>query len=128
MTHNSAYSGGAIAYSGDISGNPILNLNGVSISENSASTNGGAIFSVGTTEIKFGSDTRTSITNNTAGANGGGIWLGSPSVLDMDNTKIKYNLAKTGRGGGIYLNKGSSIKRGDDDISNNMPDNIYQAK
>lgn len=124
--------GGAIYCHEYIPGNMILNLMDVYISGNEAGENGGAIYSVGPVTIQFDLDPNpndsTEIYNNIAGINGGGIFLGGQGCLNTNHGKITDNTARIGKGGGVYLIKGSKMNRGNDDISNNTPDNIYQAK
>ena len=52
--------------------------------------------------------------------------LNSQSSIDLTSSVIKNNVAK--KGGGIYLVKGSTMTGNRNQIHDNTPDNVYQAK
>lgn len=97
FTDNHGQYGGAICYDGSGNDNSAqqLVLDGVRIEDNSASVNGGGLFSYSSTTM-----TDTVIIKNTAGNQGGGIYF-SYSDNVIDGGAIKQNTAD--EGGGMFL-------------------------
>jgi predicted outer membrane repeat protein len=98
-------------------------LDGLNMRNNTASQDGGAICSSGKVALEI---SNTEIAICVAGGNGGGVFLNADSSIDLENSAIKNNIAK--KGGGIYLTKGSTMTGNRNQVHDNKPDNIYQAK
>ena len=101
LTGGHGASGGGIDYAG--SGD--LNIDNSSISDNSASGNGGGIrFQANGGVAALVLNTNTVLIGNTANGSGGGISLEGPATMTMDaaGTWLALNQAPNGFGGGIF--------------------------
>ncbi|MBW4419443.1 MAG: CHAT domain-containing protein [Myxacorys californica WJT36-NPBG1] len=107
FTDNRARTGGAIVIFGD----RFVNIRDSSISGNSATEQGGGIFSIGNNLYISGS----TIFNNQAATSGGG--LAAFGTTAIDTTTISQNQAKTD-GGGLHLGNTTTII--DSNITNNQ--------
>jgi len=127
ITDNEAYGNGGGIYGYEVS------LEGtedqkIIVSGNKAPSNGGGIYGMGTAgetpaDNKIGEVVikYCEITRNRAGVAGGGIYTNTYCKLDVDDTNITYNdaidfdldkesfSAKTGRGGGAYVQNYSTF-------------------
>jgi hypothetical protein len=95
ISGNQAADGGGIYNGGSMStakGAPLLSL-----TNNQASSNGAAIYNVGSAILK-----NIQITNAIAQGDGGGIYNDSNGNLIIQNSTIKGGVASTGEGGGIF--------------------------
>ena len=110
ITGGSCNRGGAIY----VFSSGTFNLEGGSITGNTASTEGGGIHSVGTVNIRGGAVSDNSVTGAASGNNGGGIW--SSGTLTITGGTITKNSAGYD-GGGIYTTGATDISGGT--ISNN---------
>lgn len=95
IRNNKAPDGGGIANLGKK-----MILENVILEGNKANTRGGAIYNFTGTDLSLNNVT---IQNNRAGY-GGGI-NSFRSLLQIDNSSIKHNIAENVGGGGIYLNR-----------------------
>lgn len=99
ITGNEAGEGGAI-YLPDTS-SAILNITGATtFSQNTATTNGGAIFAERSSRLNFTAD--VSITENEA-VNGGGIWIRAGSQLSGVSGALSFTDNTADYGGGLYV-------------------------
>gem|GEM_PF-4493524 len=124
VLNNTAVNGGAIY----VSAAAFLSLDRSTVSGNSATGSGGAVYNLGTSysvdstianntaDVNGGGGyngtagifrlSRSTINNNTADVNGGGIYsLGS---FFGENSTVYGNIAMTGNGGGIYVGGGTA--------------------
>lgn len=108
-----------------------LTINGGTFHDNTANTNGGAI-TIASASLKINN---VEISNNEAKTlNGGGIYiyalLSNPdhgySKFTMNNGTITNNKAAK-NGGGIYVAAGHTYNYVGGTITNNTPDNVYNA-
>lgn len=107
FTNNSAESGGAI-----YNCNAKLNINGdVAITNNTATNNGGGVFSRSVFNFHSGTISDNQALSSTGGAGGGVYSTGTFTMNDtMSNTKIDNNTA--GVGGGVYNGGGTFMFNG----------------
>jgi hypothetical protein len=133
---NSTISGNSAAYGGGfvsrvlttLSGSPYENaagpvtLTSTTISDNTASKEGGGIFNfAGTTDVS-----KSTITGNTAGTTGGGVYSGgyyyereTNALIKLTNSTISGNSAEQS-GGGMYIdNQGGSAELLNSTITDN---------
>ena len=104
ITGNKAQNGGAMAISAESGSNLTISLGTSTISNNSATVNGGAIY------LPAGSLTVTGTSQmqgNTAGANGGVAYVNNGTVTLGGATTMSGNKATSGSGGVFYVQKGS---------------------
>ena len=123
LSGNSSRNGGAIFF-GDLDGS--LTMNGGKITQNKATAyGGGGIYLASTNMIMNGGE----ITYNTAITYGGGIQVSIASNSDgnstfkMKNGTISNNTATSG--GGVYIANGHNYNYIGGNITNNIPDNVY---
>ena len=99
-----AGNGGAI-YAGTATGMfgvaPVVLTDSASLSGNTASNNGGAVYSAADVEINSTSVAIVAIYDNTAEKDGGGIYLTPDAAFTMNGGTISGNVATTGNGGGL---------------------------
>lgn len=108
--NNIANSGGAIIVNGCTG-----TIHNSKIENNIANNNGGGIY-LTNSSINI---SQSNINNNTAKNFGGGIYISSTGKLNLDNIKIKENIAET-KSGGAVLNFGNLVISGEEtDISYN---------
>ena len=100
--NKSATAGGVV-----VQGRATVNMDGVTVSENSCEKNGGGIyFSVNSwLNIK-----NSVIEKNSALLDGGGIFENIPAILTIENSEIRDNTA--GRDGGGFFSRGSNSFKG----------------
>ncbi len=110
VSGNSAQNGGAVYMSGST-----LKLTGCTLSGNSASTDGGAVYALNAATT-FGSAAQVS--GNTASGNGGALYMEGGSANVRDESELKENTASNG--GAIYATSGTialgsveTVKNGD---------------
>ncbi len=115
-------------YGGAIYSNNTLNIinmsSGVTLSDNTAQSGGGAICTEGETTLHH-----VTLTGNNGGAYGGGIYLfGNGSVLLQSDCTITGNTAQTG--GGIFVTAdGASLKMRDKPVvEDNTNDDVYLSR
>ncbi len=98
FTNNHGQYGGAICYDGTNNQNAQqkLELENVTIANNSADVNGGGLFSYSATTM-----INTVVRENSAGNHGGGIYF-SYCNNTIEGGEVKLNTAE-GKGGGMYL-------------------------
>ena len=119
--------GGKNDNGGGIVNTGTLKIYGGGITGNTATGNGGAIYTSGTGTVNI---TAGSISNNTAGVNGGAICHTGSGTLTIGNGTFEENRA-TGNGGGIYHDSSSSMTMSGGTFSNNTSANgggIYNAQ
>ena len=106
------YGAGVYSVGGDV--NCSENVNGVSMTGNTASLNGGALF------LEGGSLTMNSgdVSSNTATSNGGGLYIGSGGFLTMNSGTVSGNTA-TVDGGGVYIASEGSLTMNGSTITGN---------
>ena len=99
---------------------------GGTITSNEASSGGGGVFLIGTTNFNVTAPSFTmhggTITGNTAGApdgGGGGVYVGEKCSFTMDGGTITGNTATNGNGGGIYIHMLSKVTISGGEITNN---------
>jgi len=108
ITGNKASQGGGVF----VTNYGTFNMNGGSISSNTADYGGGVYNSVGTFNMKGGE-----VSSNTATTNGGGVL--NNNIFNMSgNAKVSSNTATTS-GGGVYIYSGTFNMEGGE-ISNNQ--------
>ena len=100
--NKSATAGGVV-----VQGRATVNMDGVTVAENSCEKNGGGIyFSVNSwLNIK-----NSVIEKNSALLDGGGIFENIPAILTIENSEIRDNTA--GRDGGGFFSRGSNTFKG----------------
>jgi hypothetical protein len=96
ITYNSA------TYGGGIDNDGTLNMNGGSVSNNSASQNGGGIED----DSGTASFTNVKMDNNSATNNGGGFYIAAAGRINYTGGEIKGNTAATGTAG--YIQNGGT--------------------
>ncbi|MGO4759051.1 hypothetical protein AB4212_62335, partial [Streptomyces sp. 2MCAF27] len=94
-----------------------LTLNGITVSNGSATTagtgiNGGGILDAGTLRL-----TSSVVTGNLASNVGGGIEVANNAVLDLTSSQVTHNTA--GDGGGIHINSAGTLSATSSQISDN---------
>ena len=106
------YGAGVYSAGGDV--NCSENVNGVSMTGNTASVDGGALF------LEGGSLTMNSgdLSSNTATSNGGGLYIGSGGFLTMNSGTVSGNTA-TVDGGGVYIASDGSLTMNGSTITSN---------
>jgi CSLREA domain-containing protein len=110
ISSSSAASGGAIYAEG-----PVV-LSTFTLSGNSATTNGGAIFMAGSGLTL----TDVAVTNNTATSAGGGLYLASSfNATIIQRTTLAGNQAGTGGGGAIFSKDSTNLQINSSTISTN---------
>ena len=114
-TNHAIYGAGVYSVGGDV--NCSENVNGVSMTGNTASLNGGALF------LEGGSLTMNSgdVSSNTATSNGGGLYIGSGGFLTMNSGTVSGNSA-TVDGGGVYIASEGSLTMNGSTITGNTSD------
>ena len=98
ISGNAAYNGAALMVSG---ANSIFNMNGGSITSNSAFNGGGVyVAAYGTFNMYGGSIASNDIYSN---GGGGGVYVGANGIFILHDGSIDSNMAPLGNGGGVYV-------------------------
>lgn len=114
---NAATTNGAGLFVTEVTGVPSVTITNTTFSDNTADSDGAAIYTeAGTTSL-----TGSTIRSNTAVNNGGGIYCANGTVNLAADVAITQNTAMTGTGGGIYEQAGTVNVNGAT-VSNNSPD------
>ena len=106
------YGAGVYSVGGDV--NCSENVNGVSMTGNTASVDGGALFLEGGLLTMNSGD----LSSNTATSNGGGLYIGSGGFLTMNSGTVSGNTA-TVDGGGVYIASEGSLTMNGSTITGN---------
>lgn len=107
------YGAGVYSAGGDV--NCSENVNGVSMTGNTASVDGGGIYIGSGGFLTMNSGT---VSGNTATVNGGGVYIASDGSLTMNGSTITSNTSG-GNGGGIYLDTPRSFIMNAGEVSRN---------
>ena len=107
------YGAGVYSAGGDV--NCSENVNGVSMTGNTASVDGGGIYIGSGGFLTMNSGT---VSGNTATVNGGGVYIASDGSLTMNGSTITSNTSG-GNGGGIYLDTPRSFIMNAGEVSGN---------
>ena len=107
IVDNSARAGGAVYMNGG--DNVICELTGVTVTDNTASANGGAVAIASVSTFKA---TGCSIENNSSGVNGGAVYIAGGSdtvVCELTDTTLRNNTASA-NGGAVCIAAASTFK------------------
>ncbi|MFN6465884.1 MAG: DUF4347 domain-containing protein [Nostoc sp. DedVER02] len=96
-----------------IDNNTILSLTNSTVSNNTASQNGGGIVNSGVLSL-----TNSTVSGNTTSQNGGGIVNSNAGILSLNNSSVSGNTA-SGSGGGIYNYQSASVSLNNSSVSGN---------